>query len=59
VYWEYKRFGHLVHNYRNRKEEIKEKPTSQNKFKVIASRVMQYRVREGISVSVMKAPKGK
>ena len=35
-----KRFKHLTHNYRNKKEEVKGKPIPQNKFKVIASRVM-------------------
>ena len=46
--WKYKRFGHLVCNYRNRKGEMKRKPIPQNKFEVIASRVMQYKVREEV-----------
>ena len=29
---------------------MKGKPTPQNKFEVIASRVIQYRIREGVSV---------
>ena len=45
-----KKFGHLVHNCRNKKEEVKKKPISQNKFEVIASRVMQCGVREEIKV---------
>jgi len=40
VYWKYKIFGYLTYNYKNRKEEIKGKLTLQNKFKVIASRVI-------------------
>ena len=48
VCWKCKRFEHLVHNCRNRKGEIKEKPIPQNKFEVIASRVIQYRVREEV-----------
>ena len=48
--WEYKRFRHLAHNYRNRKKKMKGKPTPQNKFKVIVSRVIQCGVREGISM---------
>ena len=45
-----KRFRHLAHNCRSKKEKIKEKPIPQNKFEVIASRVMQYRVREEVKV---------
>ena len=40
VCWECKRFRYLACNCRNRKEEIKGKLTPQNKFEVIASRVM-------------------
>ena len=50
VCWECRKFGHLVHNYRNRKKEIKGKPTSQNKFEMIASRVIQYRVKKEVKV---------
>ena len=45
-----KRFGHLACNYRNKKVKVKGKPISQNKFEMIASRVMQYRVREEVKV---------
>ena len=48
VCWEYKRFRHLACNCRNRKKEMKGKLTPQNKFEVIASRVMQCRVREEV-----------
>jgi len=50
VCWKCRKFGHLVYNCRNRKKEIKGKLTSQNKFEMIASRVMQYRVKEEIKV---------
>ena len=50
VYQKYKRFGHLAHNCRNRKEKMKGKPTFQNKFKIIASRVIQCGVKEGVSI---------
>ena len=43
-------FGHLAHNCRNMKE-AKGKPVPQNRFEVIASRVMQYGVREEAKVS--------
>jgi len=35
-----KRFRHLTHICRNKKEKVKGKPIPQNKFKVIVSRVM-------------------
>jgi len=41
-----KKFGHLVHNYRNKEEERKGTIIPQNKFEVLRSRVMQYRVEE-------------
>ena len=44
-----KRFGHLACNCRNKKE-VKGKLIPQNKFEVIASRVMQCRVREEVKV---------
>jgi len=50
VCWEYRKFGHLVHNCRNRKKETKGKLISQNKFEMIASRVMQCRVKEEVTV---------
>ena len=43
----YRKFEHLVRNCRNsRKEEEREKITSQNKFEVLLSRVMQCGVEE-------------
>jgi len=41
-----KEFGHLVHNYRNKKEGEKRTTTSQNKFEVLLSRVMQCGMKE-------------
>jgi len=38
--WGCKRFGHLAHNCRNQGEEKKEKVVPQNKFEVLASKVM-------------------
>ena len=49
VCWGCRRFGHLACNYRNMKE-AKEKLVSQNRFEVIVSRVMQYKVREEAKV---------
>jgi len=46
VCWGCKRFGHLACNCRNKKGEEKGRLIPQNKFEVIASRVMQCRVRE-------------
>ena len=48
--WECRKFGHLAHNCRNKKEEIKRKLVPQNKFEVIVSRVMQCRVKEEVKV---------
>ena len=45
VCWGCRKFGHLVCNCRNM-NEVKGKPVSQNRFEKIASRVIQYRVRE-------------
>jgi len=50
----YNRLRHLACNCRNKKEEIKGKPILQNKFKVIASKVMQCRVREEVKVRRQK-----
>jgi len=50
ICWECRKFGHLVHNYRNKKKETKRKPISQNKFEIIANRVMQYRIKEKVKV---------
>ena len=54
VCWRCKRFGHLAYNYRNKKVKKKRKLIPQNKFKVIASRVMQYGVREEVKVKRQK-----
>jgi len=48
--WGYKKFGHLACNCRNKRRGEKGKPISQNKFEVLASRVMQCRVREEVEV---------
>ena len=45
---ECKRFRYLVCNCRNRKGKMKGKPIPQNKFEIIANRVMQCRVREKV-----------
>jgi len=50
VCWECRKFGHLACNYRNKKGETKGKLTPRNKFKVIASRVMQCGVKEGAEI---------
>ena len=50
VCWGCKRFGHLACNCRNKKEEEKGRSISQNKFEVIASRVIQCREREEVKV---------
>ena len=50
IYWCYRKFGHLACNYRNKKEETKGKPISQNKFEMIASRVMQCGVEKEVKV---------
>jgi len=56
VYWRYRRFGHLAHNYRNMKE-VKGKLVPQNRFEVIPSRVIQYGVREEAKVKRQKTVK--
>jgi len=50
MYWEYRKFGYLAHNCRNKKKETKGKLVSQNKFEVIASRVIQCGVKEEVKV---------
>jgi len=50
VYWGCRKFGHLACNCRNEKEEKKGKPIPQNRFEVIASRVMQCGVRGEVKV---------
>ena len=50
VYWGCRKFRHLACNCRNEKEEKKGKPIPQNRFEVIASRVMQCGVRGEVKV---------
>ena len=50
VYWRCKKFRHLACNCRNKKGEEKGRLIPQNKFEVIASRVMQCGVREEVKV---------
>jgi len=50
IYWCYRRFGHLACNCKNKNEEKKGKSILQNRFEVIASRVMQYRVKEKVEI---------
>ena len=47
--WECRKFGHLAYNYRNMRE-AKGRLVPQNRFEVIASRVMQCGVREEAKV---------
>ena len=44
--WCCKKFRHLAHNCRSKKEGEKREVTSPNKFEVLSSRVMQYGVEE-------------
>jgi len=44
--WYCKRFGHLAHNCRSKREGEKKEATPLNKFEVLSSRVMQYGVEE-------------
>ena len=53
-----RKFGHLAHNCRNRKGEPKGKPTPQNKFEVIASRVMQCGVKEEVEIKRQEMVEG-
>jgi len=48
--WRCKRFGHLAYNYRNKGEEQKRKLVSQNKFEVLASRIMMQDVRGEVEI---------
>ena len=50
IYWGCKRFGHLACNCRNKTGKAKGKPIPQNKFEVIASRVMQCGVKEEVEI---------
>jgi len=46
----YKRFRHLAYNCRNKCEEDKRKAFPQNKFEVLANKVMRCKVREKVKV---------
>jgi len=46
VFWKCRKFRHLACNCRNKEGEIKGKLTPQNKFEVLASRVIQCDVKE-------------
>ena len=46
--WCYKKFGHLAQNCKNKEGEEKGKLIPQNKFEVLASRVMRCGVREEV-----------
>ena len=48
ICWYYKKFRHLAWNYKNKKGKEKRKPVPQNKFAMLASRVMQYEVRKEV-----------
>jgi len=50
VCWRYRKFGYLVYNCRNREQEEKGRSTLQNRFKVLASRVMRCGLREEVKV---------
>jgi len=52
--WECRKFEYLVHSYRNKKKKAKGKLILQNKFEVIASRVIQCRVKEKVKVKKQK-----
>ena len=49
-YFKCRKFGHLVYNCRNRVEGEKRKLIPKNKFEVLASQVMRYRIREEVKV---------
>jgi len=49
-YFSCRKFGHLAYNYRNSVREEKGKLIPKNKFEVLVSQVMQYRVRGEIEV---------
>jgi len=46
----YRRFGHLAHNCRTKNKEKKRKSILQDRFEVIASRVMQCGVKEKVEI---------
>ena len=54
MYWKCRKFEYLACNYRNKKEKAKGKPIPQNKFEIITSRVMQYKVKKEMKVRKQK-----
>ena len=50
VCWGYRKFGHLAHNCRNREQEEKGRSTLQNRFEVLASRVMRCGLKKEVKV---------
>jgi len=50
ICWGYRKFGYLVRNCRNREQEKKERSTLQNRFEVLASRVMRCGLRGEVKV---------
>ena len=57
ICWGCRKFRYLVHNYRNQKEKTKGKLVPQNKFEIIVSRMMQYRVKEEVKMRKQKTVK--
>jgi len=57
MYWEYRKFRHLVCNYRNKKKVAKRKLVPQNKFEIIVSRVIQCGVKEEVKMRKQKTVK--
>ena len=50
-YWSYRKFGHLLCNCRTKKEEKKKKREKpQNRYKMLVTRVMQYKVRDEVEI---------
>jgi len=54
VCWGYRKFGHLACNCRNREQEEKGRSTLQNRFKILASRVIRCGLREKVKVRRQK-----
>ena len=44
--WEYRQFGHLAKNYRNKGKREEKRKMMMNKFEALASKVMQCGVKE-------------
>jgi len=50
-YWSCRKFRHLVHNYRTKKEKKKKKKEKpQNKYGMLATRMMQCKIRDKVEV---------